>query len=28
MEMDAAAGALFTKKDKLGSANAKRHLTK
>ncbi len=25
MEMDAAAGALFTKKDKLGSANAKRH---
>jgi hypothetical protein len=23
--MDAAAGALFTKKDKLGSANAKRH---
>src|SRR5258705_4583866 len=28
MEMDAAAGALFTKKDRLGSANAKRHLTK
>jgi hypothetical protein len=25
MEMDAAAGALFTRKDKLGSANAKRH---
>jgi hypothetical protein len=25
MEMDAAAGALFTKKGKLGSANAKRH---
>jgi hypothetical protein len=28
MEMDAAAGALFTKKDKLGSANAKRHPAK
>jgi hypothetical protein len=25
MEMDAAAGALFTRKDKVGSANAKRH---
>jgi hypothetical protein len=28
MEMDAAAGALFTKKGKLGSANAKRHLAR
>jgi hypothetical protein len=28
MEIDAAAGALFIKKDKLGSANAKRHSTK
>jgi Putative metallopeptidase len=28
MEMDGAASALFTKKDKLGSANAKRHLTR
>jgi hypothetical protein len=28
IEMDGAASALFTKKDKLGSANAKRHLTK
>jgi Putative metallopeptidase len=28
MEMDAAAGALFTKKGKPGSANAKRHLTR
>jgi hypothetical protein len=28
MEMDAAASALFTKKDKLGSANAKRHPAK
>jgi len=28
MEMDAAAAALFTKKDKLGSANAKRHPTR
>jgi len=28
MEVDATAGALFTKRDKLGSANAKRHPTK